>query len=229
MTLELNQVSSQVKAMGRRLQAQRPEQVAALDQARALLRQFSTELDALHDRINRAETAQEGQRFGWVGAGPTTEALAEAYPRPTCPEPLTVIASDGSQILPDQHAIAPYFLINVGSITYRHGSNRKPDTYNPAPVLNYEPFDEQGRLYNPNFADYKLFSAFDMPTLETILVETHEATGPYGAKSVAEVPVNCPAPAIANAIFHAVGIRITELPITAEKVLKALQQRTAAS
>lgn len=87
-------------------------------------------------------------------------------------------------------------------------------------------FDEQGRLYNPNFADYKLLTAFDMPTLETILVETHEVTGPYGAKSVAEVPVNCPAPAIANAIFNAVGVRITELPMTAERILKALQQRS---
>ncbi len=87
-------------------------------------------------------------------------------------------------------------------------------------------FDDQGRLYNPNFADYKLFNAFDMPKLETILVETHEPTGPYGAKSVAEVPINCPAPAIANAIFHAIGVRIVELPITAEKVLKAIRQQS---
>jgi putative selenate reductase molybdopterin-binding subunit len=86
-------------------------------------------------------------------------------------------------------------------------------------------FDEQGRLYNPNFADYKLFTALDMPALETILVETHEASGPYGAKSVAEVPVNCPAPAIANAIYDAVGVRITGLPLTAEKILQALRQK----
>ena len=149
MTLELNQVSPQVKAMGRRLQAQRPEQTEALDWARTLLRQFSTEPEALHERINRAETVQQSQRFGWVGAAPTAEALDQAYPLPGCPEQVTVIASDGSQILPDQHAIAPYFLINVGSITYRHGSNRKPDTYNPTPILNYEPFDEQGRLISP--------------------------------------------------------------------------------
>ncbi len=149
MTLELNQVSPQVKAMGRKLQEQKPEQAEALDQARTLLRRFSAEQDALHDRINRAETVQQGQRFGWVGAAPTADALAQSFPLPTYPEQLTVIASDGSQILPDQHAIAPYFLINVGSIIYRHGSNRKPDTYNPTPILNYEPFDEQGRLLSP--------------------------------------------------------------------------------
>ena len=86
-------------------------------------------------------------------------------------------------------------------------------------------FDERGQLYNPNFADYKLFNAFDMPELETILVETYEPTGPYGAKSIAEVPINCPAPAIANAVYDAVGVRITNLPITAEKILAALKEQ----
>ncbi|MBD3309200.1 molybdopterin-dependent oxidoreductase [candidate division KSB3 bacterium] len=84
-------------------------------------------------------------------------------------------------------------------------------------------FDDQGRILNPNFADYKLFNAFDMPPLETILVQTYESTGPYGAKSVAEVPINCPAPAIANAIYDAIGVRMYDLPITAEKVLAALK------
>lgn len=88
-------------------------------------------------------------------------------------------------------------------------------------------FDEQGRILNPNFADYKLFNAYDMPALETILVETHETTGPYGAKSVAEVPINCPAPAIANAIFHATGLRLRDLPLTAEKILRALNNRSS--
>jgi len=86
-------------------------------------------------------------------------------------------------------------------------------------------FDENGRLLNPNFADYKIFNAADMPRLETILVQTHEPSGPYGAKSVAEVPINCPAPAIANAIFDAVGVRINDLPITPEKVLTALRAK----
>lgn len=86
-------------------------------------------------------------------------------------------------------------------------------------------FDDQGRLLNPNFADYKLFNAFDMPQLETILVETYEESGPYGAKSIGEVPINTPAPAIANAIYDAVGVRLCDLPMTAEKVLAALKKR----
>ncbi|PID59109.1 aldehyde oxidase [candidate division KSB3 bacterium] len=82
---------------------------------------------------------------------------------------------------------------------------------------------EHGKLMNPNFADYKVFNAFDMPELETILVESYEASGPYGAKSVGEVPINGPAPAIANALYDAIGIRMYDLPLTQEKVLKAIQ------
>jgi hypothetical protein len=114
-----------------------------------LLRQYSTDHAALEDRIKRAELVQQALRFDWVGAAPTTEALALAYPLPSCPERLTVIASDGSQILPDPHTITLYYLINVGSIVFRHGSNQKPEPYNPKPRLYYEPkdiFDEQGRL-----------------------------------------------------------------------------------
>lgn len=81
---------------------------------------------------------------------------------------------------------------------------------------------QDGDLLNPDFEDYKILTAADMPELQTILVETHEPTGPYGAKSVSEVPINGPAPAIANAIADAVGVRITDLPLTPEKVFAAL-------
>jgi len=82
--------------------------------------------------------------------------------------------------------------------------------------------DDAGRPVNANFLDYKIFTAKDMPKLTTILVTTEEPLGPYGAKSVAEVPINGPAPAIANAIFHATGVRISKLPIRPEDVLRAL-------
>ena len=85
--------------------------------------------------------------------------------------------------------------------------------------------DESGRPRNPNFLDYKIFAAKDMPKLTTILVQTEEPLGPYGAKSVSEVPINGVAPAIANAIYHAVGVRIRKLPIRAEDLLRALHER----
>ena len=83
-------------------------------------------------------------------------------------------------------------------------------------------YDADGRLLNPNLVDYKLVHADDMPAMQTLLVASYEPTGPFGAKSVAEVPTNGPAPAIANAIRHATGLRLTQLPMTPDRVLRAL-------
>ena len=82
----------------------------------------------------------------------------------------------------------------------------------------FMPFDEKGNPLFKSFEDYNIFRASDMPEMEVILVETHEPTGPYGAKAVAEVPISGPAPAIANAVFAAVGARVRSLPISPEKV-----------
>jgi putative selenate reductase molybdopterin-binding subunit len=85
--------------------------------------------------------------------------------------------------------------------------------------------DKAGRPRNPNFLDYKIYSAKDMPKLTTILVETDEPLGPFGAKSISEVPINGVAPAIANAVYNAVGVRLRKLPMRPEDVLAALGQR----
>jgi len=90
------------------------------------------------------------------------------------------------------------------------------------------PFDEAGRMEFRSFRDYTIASAIDAPELVTILVPTHEPTGPFGAKAIAEIPINGPAPAVANAVAHAVGVRIRELPLTPERVRRALQERTRA-
>ncbi len=83
--------------------------------------------------------------------------------------------------------------------------------------------DDAGRVVNASFTDYKIFTAKDMPKLTTILVETEEPLGPYGAKSIAEVPINGVAPAVANAVFDAAGIRLRRIPIRPEAVLAALR------
>ncbi len=84
-------------------------------------------------------------------------------------------------------------------------------------------FDERGRVVNPSFHDYHIFLSDEMPELEVIFVETHEPSGPFGVKAVAEIPKDGVAPAVANAIYDAVGVWITELPITPEKVWRALR------
>lgn len=85
-----------------------------------------------------------------------------------------------------------------------------------------------GRVLNASFMDYKIPCADDMPKLTSILVETEEPTGPFGAKSVAEIGINGPAPAIANAVYDALGVRLRSLPLTAEKVLAALDEQNSA-
>ena len=84
------------------------------------------------------------------------------------------------------------------------------------------PFDALGRMQFRSFRDYTIAAATDVPELQTILVPTHEPTGPFGAKAIAEIPINGPAPAIANAVFHATGVRIREIPLLPERVLAAL-------
>jgi 4-hydroxybenzoyl-CoA reductase alpha subunit len=91
--------------------------------------------------------------------------------------------------------------------------------------LNEELVLEKGKMLNPNFADYALPTALDMPPIDPIIVETIDPEGPFGAKGVAEPANNPTAPAIANAVYDAVGVRIKDLPITAEKVLKALKEK----
>jgi hypothetical protein len=149
MTLELNQVAAQVKSMGQNLAEQQSRRDDALAVARALLTEHSRRFTPLAERIQQAEKVLQKLRFDWVGAAPTGEALDATYPLPECPPQLTVIASDGSQIYPDPHGITLYYLINTGCIVYRHGSGQKPHTWNPPPMLRYQPddvLDDQGRL-----------------------------------------------------------------------------------
>jgi CO/xanthine dehydrogenase Mo-binding subunit len=84
---------------------------------------------------------------------------------------------------------------------------------------------DNGQLINPNLVDYVLPSLGDMPAvIDPICVETPDRNGPFGAKGIGESALIPVAPAIANAIFDAVGVRIKDLPIKAEKVYLALEE-----
>lgn len=86
-------------------------------------------------------------------------------------------------------------------------------------------FSEKGRLQTNTFMQYKIPSRKDVGNIIVDFEESYEPTGPFGAKSIGEVVVNTPAPAIAHAVYNAVGVRINSLPITPEKVFMALQQK----
>ena len=84
---------------------------------------------------------------------------------------------------------------------------------------------KNGRLMNGNFLDYKMPTVKDVPPVQAVIVETDEKDGPFGAKGIGEPGLVPTAPAIANAIYDAVGVRIKDLPITPEKILKALKEK----
>ncbi|HEX2441109.1 MAG TPA: xanthine dehydrogenase family protein molybdopterin-binding subunit [Methylomirabilota bacterium] len=86
-------------------------------------------------------------------------------------------------------------------------------------------YDESGRLMNASLLDYRKLTAADLPNIETIIIEVPAPAGPFGARGVGEPPI-VPAPAaLANAVEHATGVRITEAPITPERIALALSAR----
>ncbi|MCL1471451.1 molybdopterin-dependent oxidoreductase [Argonema antarcticum] len=84
--------------------------------------------------------------------------------------------------------------------------------------------DEQGKILNPRLRTYQLPTALDVPAMQVFLVEKADPNGPFGAKGIGEIGANCTAPAIANAIAHATGIRLTQLPMTPERVWRHLKR-----
>jgi CO/xanthine dehydrogenase Mo-binding subunit len=87
----------------------------------------------------------------------------------------------------------------------------------------------EGNLLNPNFMDYRLPTAFEMPrTVKTILLEDPHPDGPLGAIGIGETAIAPVAPAVANAVYRACGVRIYDLPITPEKVLRGLRAQAGA-
>jgi len=85
--------------------------------------------------------------------------------------------------------------------------------------------DATGRVLNPRFGPYRIFSADEMPELRTIFVETYEPTHPFGVKAVAEIPLDGVVPAVVNAVYDATGVLIPNLPLTPERVWRALHEQ----
>ncbi|NYD44831.1 CO/xanthine dehydrogenase Mo-binding subunit/CO/xanthine dehydrogenase FAD-binding subunit [Actinomadura luteofluorescens] len=92
-------------------------------------------------------------------------------------------------------------------------------------ALGEELIRTEGRVVNPAYINYALPRAADVPRVRPFIVEGHDDAGPYGAKSVGEIPIVPPGAAIANAVHDAVGVRIRDLPITPDKVLRALAEK----
>lgn len=79
-------------------------------------------------------------------------------------------------------------------------------------------YDAKGRMMTDSFMQYKIPNRVDVKKIRVEFESSYEPTGPYGAKSIGEIVINTPGPAIAEAVYNACGVRVTSLPITPEKV-----------
>jgi 4-hydroxybenzoyl-CoA reductase subunit alpha len=86
-------------------------------------------------------------------------------------------------------------------------------------------FDSRGRILNASLGEYRIPTALDMPNVKTIIVESNEPNGPYGAKEVGEGAIMPTIPAILNAIYDATGVRVNELPVSSERLYMALRKK----
>ncbi len=88
-------------------------------------------------------------------------------------------------------------------------------------------YDDDGNMRNPTYLDYRIPTCYDVPMIETIIVEVPDPEHPYGVRGVGEVPICPPQPAIANAIYDAVGVRMRDVPMSPPKVCAAILEKRA--
>jgi hypothetical protein len=134
MALELNKLTHTVEALGKNAAHRLADLDERLPAARATLHAIGQADDELHRKINAA------LKLRWAGAIPTDEAVNSTHPLPPHPARANLIAADGSQIYPDRHGVALYYLLNTGSIVFRHGLNEAPSTAS-TPEAFYEDAD----------------------------------------------------------------------------------------
>ena len=115
-----------------------------------------------------------------------------------------------NQIFNPTHRIYPYYVSGYA-------------LYRAERLFEEKLFGSDGRLLNPNLADYKIPTSRDMPELESIIVESNEPNGPFGAKEVGEGTIMPTIPSILNAIYDATGVHVTELPVTPERIIQGMR------
>jgi hypothetical protein len=146
-TLELSRLAEQVRAMGQELAAREKEYDNLVEQVRRWLTEYADQGEQLGRIINDSD---------FSAAIPTDEPLDARHSLPPIPERVTFIAADGTEIQPDNHGFAYYYLINVGALVYRHDSDQTPEAHS-RPVIGYSESDtyESGQPVTGNLLDIK--------------------------------------------------------------------------
>jgi len=145
-TLEFHKLTQQVERMGEILASLEKEIGDKTELALKILAAYADRayLPLVHQRVQDAVDKDAGYR----GARPLDEPIMDTYPPAPLPDSATIVATDGSQIPPDAHGIALYYLINIGTIVIHHGSGEAPEIISE-PVLFYERKDMQGEEHGP--------------------------------------------------------------------------------
>ncbi|GIK42596.1 MAG: dehydrogenase [Chloroflexota bacterium] len=167
-------------------------------------------------------------RGAYLGEPGFNEPVGEGYPQP--PSKTFVFGTHVAEVTVDRETGQ----ITVDRLTAAHDVGQ---VINPQGVVGQieggglqgisctlweELLLDKGQVCNPSFLDYRLPTFLDAPPIEAVVVEMVDETGPFGAKGLGEPPIMGPMAAITNAIYDAVGVWVHDLPITPEKVLKAL-------
>jgi len=165
-TLELSGLAEQVRAMGHELAVREQEYADLVAQARLWLAQYADQGESLRHHAR-----------DFHAAIPTQEPLDAECPLPAVPDRFTFIAADGTEIQPDSHELAYYYLVNVGCLVYRHGSDRTPEAYSQ-PTIGYAEDDiyDRGQLVAGNLLDIKRDLAEITTLTERCAAEPPDAT-----------------------------------------------------
>lgn len=173
MSLDLPQVLPQVEALGREAAQQAAARPARLRAAQAAWRSAAQQgREALRLRVARAPA-------GWRGAAPLDEPIDSVHDAPPHPPRLRVLGADGSQVYPDRHALAHYYLINIGLIDFDHGSGEAPHT-RTQPILGYtadDLYDRFGGAVDPALINARR----DLEELRALAGRAAEGPGPVVA------------------------------------------------
>ncbi|HUM27350.1 MAG TPA: hypothetical protein PKN81_14035, partial [Anaerolineales bacterium] len=137
MPINYQEIYTQVKQVGQGAKERRKKKEEAQELAQKLLETYSSELDALRSKVDSARQADANIRC----AVPLDEALASHYPTPDSVS-ATLIAADGSQIVPNRHEAIQYYVINVGAIAMQLGSGNTPDVETDTELKVLDEFDD---------------------------------------------------------------------------------------
>ena len=167
MTLELNKLTSDLERMAVAAAALRQNQLRRAEQLRLLLAAHATDWEGIRAGLQMAAEKAEEKYFRAAGPLTEDEPLDESIPPPAPPERATIIATDGSQIMPDRHAAYLYYLINSGVIVYSHGDGQAPHVHT-SPQIFYPNVEDDVTEDEPGFDQSQVTIARDRAEIETL-------------------------------------------------------------